>query len=67
VGNVPARLSFVAPGTLTALVPPAAAPGTQTLVYYRAGVASNFIQVRLSELSKATLAGPVLDARLHRP
>ncbi|HVX67328.1 MAG TPA: hypothetical protein VHA11_12030 [Bryobacteraceae bacterium] len=66
VGSTPARLSFVAAGTVTALLPATVMPGTRTLVFYRAGVASNFVQIRLSEVSKATLAGPVLDARLRR-
>ncbi len=65
VGTAPARLSFVAEGAVTVQIPSGAATGALPLVFYRAGEASNFVQLQVSEASTATLAGPVIEARLH--
>lgn len=64
IGGAPARLNSLSPRALTAQIPPAVGPGPHPLVFYRAGQASNFSQIIVSDFSTVTLAGPILEARL---
>lgn len=61
VGSVPARLSALSPNVLTVQIPTGTEPGERSVVFYRAGRASNTLPVRI-RISADTLAGPLLDA-----
>ncbi len=63
VGSAPARLSYLAPGVVTAQVPQNATPGPRSVVFYRGGQASNVVELHVAELSTVTFAGPVIEAR----
>jgi hypothetical protein len=65
VADAPARLSLVASHGITAQIPATVGPGPHPLVFYRAGVASNLAEIRISEYPAVTFAGPVLEARLY--
>jgi hypothetical protein len=66
VAGAPARLSFLSAHAVTAQVPLTAEPGSRPLVFYRAGQASNFSRIHVSEFSAVTFTGPVLEARVRR-
>ena len=61
VGSVPARLSALSPNLLTVQIPTGTEPGERSVVFYRAGRASNTLPVRI-RISADTFAGPILDA-----
>ncbi len=61
VGSVPARLSALSPNLLTVQIPRGTEPGERSVVFYRAGRASNTLPVRI-RISADTSAGPVLEA-----
>ncbi len=61
VDGIPARLSFVSATSITAQIPAQLEPGDRTLVFYRAGRASNPVPVRI-RISADTQAGPLIDA-----
>lgn len=63
VAGAPARLGFVSAGEITAQIPLSAEPGSPPLVFYRAGQASNFLRIHVSEFSAGGFAGAVLEAR----
>lgn len=65
VGGLPARLNFVASGEVSVQIPPGLEPGERSVVFFRAGAASNAVTIRVRQFSAASFAGPVLEARLH--
>ncbi|MGE5646389.1 MAG: hypothetical protein ACM336_11420 [Acidobacteriota bacterium] len=67
VAGAPARLGFVSASQITAQIPPSAEPGSPPLVLYRAGQASNFVRIHVSEFSAGGFAGAVLEARMSLP
>ena len=62
LGTAPARLGMLAPGELTAQVPPEVAPAETTAVVYRAGAASNFLPARLRRYAPGIFPRGVLWA-----
>jgi hypothetical protein len=58
---VPARLSALSPNLLTVQIPRGTEPGERSVLFYRAGRASNTLPVRI-RISADMFAGPVLEA-----
>lgn len=61
VGAVPARLNALSPTVLTVQIPQGTEPGERSVLFYRAGRASNTLPVRI-RISADMFAGPVLEA-----
>jgi hypothetical protein len=60
VDGVPARIGYVSPSSLTVQIPAGLEPGERNLRFYRAGMGSNVLPLRI-RLSADTSPGPILE------